>query len=438
MRAVGWRDCTTNPAGARVHTPDSQASHASKDGASRPARHVLFLNWRDTHHPEGGGSEVFVERIAAELVARGQQATILCAAHPNGPAEQVNDQGVRLVRRGGRFTVYARAALAYLGGTVGFGPLNRRRAGRRPDVIVDVCNGLPFMSRLYSRCPVIALVHHVHREQWPVVMGPRLARFGWWVEAKVAPLVYRKCRYVTVSAATRADLATIGVDPQRVEVIRNGTPEMPIARTFDRAQEPTLAVLGRLVPHKRVEIALRTVATLAPRFPTLTLTIAGIGWWEPKLRELAAELGITDRVAFAGFVTDEEKQRILSRAWVALTPSLKEGWGLTIVEAGACGTPTVAFRDAGGVGEALRDGETGLLASDEAQFVTHVRDLLTHADQRERMGAAARRHAAGFTWAASGELFHALVAGGAPVTRPDWDALPADQRDSGPALTHVA
>ncbi|WP_200210126.1 glycosyltransferase family 4 protein [Micromonospora coerulea] len=384
------------------------------DTAGAPT-HVLFLNWRDTRNPEGGGSEVYVERVAAELVAQGYRATIFCAAHRAAPAEEINAAGVRLVRRGGRHTVYAWAALCYLAGLVRLGPLSARRSGRRPQVLVDVCNGLPFLAPLWTRRPVLKLVHHVHREQWPVVLGRWAARFGWWVESWLAIRVYRHCRYVTVSEATRRELATLGVAPESVTVVHNGTPELPPTDT-ERAPYPLLVALGRLVPHKRVEVALQTVAALAGELPGLRLVVAGQGWWEPHLRQLADELGIADRVDFRGFVTEDEKSALLAAAWVALTPSLKEGWGLTIVEAGAAGTPTVAFRDAGGVAEAVVDGRTGLLAEDVDDYVAKVREVLRDDEARQRMGAAAQRHAASFTWPAAGERFAALVTAGA-VTR---------------------
>lgn len=375
-------------------------------------RHVLFLNWRDTRNPEGGGSEVYIERVAAELVRHGHQVTLFCAAHEAAPAEETNEAGVRLVRRGGRHTVYAWAALSYLAGLVGLGPLSARRCGRRPQVLVDVCNGLPFLAPLWSRRPVLMLVHHVHRQQWPVVLGPRAARFGWWVESWLAVRVYRHCRYVTVSEATRAELATLGVAPERVAVVYNGTPQLP-PTDAGRAPYPLLVALGRLVPHKRIEVALRTVAALSGELPELRLVVAGQGWWESHLRQLADELGIADRVEFRGYVTEEEKADLLAAAWVALTPSLKEGWGLTIVEAGAAGTPTVAFRNAGGVAEAVVDGRTGLLAEDVDDYVARVRDLLCDDEMRQGMGAAARAHAASFTWPAAGERFAALVTTGA-------------------------
>jgi glycosyltransferase involved in cell wall biosynthesis len=275
-------------------------------------------------------------------------------------------------------------------------------------VIVDVCNGLPFLSALYARCAVVVLVHHVHREQWSVVLRAWGARFGWWVESKLTRRVYRRCRYVTVSAATRDELVSLGVDAGRDSLVYNGTPEMT-PDAAPRTPYPSLVVLGRLVPHKRVEIALETVAGLASEFPALRLTIAGQGWWEERLREVATELQIGDRVDFAGFVSESEKRELLCSVWVALTPSLKEGWGLTIVEAGAVGTPSVAFQEAGGVTEAIVDGETGMLADDTADFIAAVRTLLADDERREKMGWAAQNHAAHFTWSASGRRFADLI-----------------------------
>ncbi|MFG3300521.1 glycosyltransferase family 4 protein [Micromonospora chersina] len=376
---------------------------------STTARHVLFLNWRDTSNPEGGGSEVYIERIAAELVAAGHRVTLLCAAHERGAAEETNADGTRVLRRGSRHTVYARAALTCLAGRFGLGPLARRRLGR-PDLVVDVCNGVPFFAPLYAGRPVLALVHHVHREQWPVVFGPVMSRLGWWIESRLAVWLYRRCRYVTVSEASRAELAELGVDRERIDVVPNGTPPVTGA-LLPRTTHPSLLVLGRLVPHKRVEIALRTVAELREELPDLELVVAGQGWWEQPLRELSDSLGIADQVRFTGFISEEEKHELLSSCWLALTPSLKEGWGLTIVEAAARSTPTIAFRYAGGVAEAMVDTETGLLVDDEREFTERVRELLADDVRRKVMGEAALAHAARFTWAATGARFAQLVAG---------------------------
>src|ERR687896_1157937 len=148
---------------------------------------VLILNWRDTTHPEGGGSEVYVERVAAGLAAQGRPVTLFCAAHPGAAADE-RVGGIRVVRRGGRLGVYLHAWLAHLTGRLG-----------PHDVVVDVQNGLPFLSSLWCRRPLVVLVHHVHREQWRGVLPPLQARVGWWIESRLAPSLYRRARYVAVS-----------------------------------------------------------------------------------------------------------------------------------------------------------------------------------------------------------------------------------------------
>ncbi|WP_233624853.1 glycosyltransferase family 4 protein [Actinoplanes sp. ATCC 53533] len=378
--------------------------------------HVLFLNWRDTTHPEGGGSEVFLERVAAELVGRGYRTTLLCQAHGTAPAEETTASGLRIVRAGGRHTVYLFAALIYLAGAVGLGPLARRRLGR-PTVIIDVGNGMPFLSRLYARRPVIALVHHVHREQWPVVFGPRVARIGWWIESRLAVRVYRRCRYVAVSESTRDELAGLGVDPRRITVVHNGTSEV-VLPPAPRTPHPSLVVLGRLVPHKRVEFALRATALLATELPTVELVVAGHGWWDEPLRQLADDLGVADRVRFAGFIPEERKHELLCGAWLLLQPSLKEGWGLTIVEAGTRGTPSVAFRSAGGVADAMADGRSGVLVDDEYEFFLAIRALLLDTRRRNEMGVAAVAYARRFTWATTGAAFAQVITDELPATQP--------------------
>ena len=350
---------------------------------------VLILNWRDVTHPQGGGSEVYAEQVAAGLSRRGHRVTFLCAAHPGAPAQETSPDGVRIIRTGGRLSVYAAAALAYHRGRLG-----------RPDVIVDVQNGVPFFARVWAGVPVVVLVHHVHREQWPVVMGPVQARVGWWVESRLATRVNRGLPYVTVSDVSRDELGTLGVDTDDVQVVHNGTP-LPWSEPAPRSPAPRLVALGRLVPHKRIEMALRATARLRDAHPGLHLDVVGHGWWHDQLVAAARELDVLDSVTFTGFVDEQAKNRLLGAAWVSLVPSLKEGWGLTVMEAAVHGTPSVAFRSAGGVAESVVDGVTGLLADDEEGFVRSVDLLLADGQLRERLGRAARERAMEFTWDAT-------------------------------------
>lgn len=364
---------------------------AHRSAASGPSGRplVVLLNWRDTGHPDGGGSEVYAEHLADGLVGQGYAVTLFTARYPGSAPTETRPSGVQVVRRGGRLGVYWQAARAFRRGDLG-----------RADVVVEVQNGMPFLAAAWSRgTPVVVLVHHVHREQWQVIFDPLRARLGWWLESWLAPRVNRRHRYIAVSDVTRDELAGLGVDRSAVSVVHNGALPPP-PHDVERATAPTLLALGRLVPHKRVEIALEAVGRLRSEFPDLELVVAGRGWWEQPLRDRAVELGVVDRVRFAGFVDERERHRLYASSWVSLVPSIKEGWGLVVVEAGLHATPSIAFRGAGGVAESIQDGVTGLLAEpdDVDDFVRLTRELLLDRERRELLGKAARAYAGGFTW----------------------------------------
>ena len=359
-------------------------------------KEVAFLSWRDTRNPEGGGAERYLETVAAGLVQRGARVTVFCAAHAAAPPEEVVD-GIRFVRRGTKLSVYAEGMRALRRGDLG-----------RPDVVVDVQNGLPFFSRLVTRRPVVVLVHHVHREQWPVVYPGLTGRVGWFIERRVAPLLYRRSQYVAVSQATRDELGELGVRRRRVAVVHNGTdPVVPVGG--GKSPTPMVAVVGRLVPHKRVEHAIDAVLALQPTFPDLTLEVVGSGWWEARLHDYARERGAGDAVVFRGHLSEADKHEVYERAWLLALPSLKEGWGLVVGEAGMHGTPTVAYREAGGTQESVVDGFSGVLVDHQQGLTTALAELLADEERRARLSRGARVTSHAFTWEHAQESFAAVV-----------------------------
>ena len=356
---------------------------------------VAFLTWRDTGHPDGGGSEVYVEKVAAVLARRGHDVTLVTARYPGSRAREVH-RGVRVRRAGGRLSVYPRGLLWLLS-----------RDGRRQDVVVDVVNGLPFAARLVRRRGLLALVHHVHRQQWRIIYPGAAGRVGWFVESVLTPRLYRSVHHVTVSDASRSDLVALGISAHLVRVVRNGIdpqPADPIPGA-QRSSTARLCVLSRLVPHKQIEHALEVLAALRREDTDLELDVIGDGWWRDRLVRRATELGVAGATTFHGHVDESEKRRLLAHAWVALLPSVKEGWGLVVLEAAAAGTPTVAYRSAGGVTESVVDGETGVLVDDLHGMGATVRRLVRDPDERARLGAEARARAARFDWEATGVEF---------------------------------
>ncbi|MDT5066273.1 MAG: hypothetical protein QOK02_2428 [Mycobacterium sp.] len=372
--------------------------------SDRRVRSVLLLCWRDTGHPQGGGSETYLQRIGAHLAASGVRVTLRTARYPGAPRREVVD-GVRIDRAGGPYTVYVWAGLAMVLARVGLGPLRHAR----PDVVIDTQNGLPFMARLAFGRRVTVLVHHCHRELWPVA-GWLMSRVGWFVESTVSPWLHRRNQYVTVSLPSARDLTDLGVDADRVAVVRNGLDEAP-AETLDlpKSHTPRVVVLSRLVPHKQIEDALDAVARLRPGLPDLHLDVVGGGWWEDRLVTHAERLGVSDAVTFHGHVDELAKHQLLQRSWVHLLPSCKEGWGLAVTEAAQHAVPTIGYRSSGGLTDSIVDGVTGLLVDDQHELVTRLDQLLADDVLREQLGVKAQLRSGEFSWRQSADAMHEVL-----------------------------
>jgi glycosyltransferase involved in cell wall biosynthesis len=285
------------------------------------------------------------------------------------------------------------------------GPLRRVR----PDVVVDTQNGLPFLARLVYGRRVAILVHHCHREQWPVA-GRVLGRLGWFVESRVSPRLHHRNQYVTVSLPSARDLVGMGVGNERIALVRNGLDEAPEASLGgQRAATPRVLVLSRLVPHKQIEDALAAVARLRPSIPGLHLDIIGGGWWWRRLVDHAAWLGISDAVTFHGHIDEVTKHHVMQQSWVHLLPSRKEGWGLAVVEAAQHAVPTIGYRSSGGLADSIIDGVTGVLVDSRTELVNRLQQLLDDPVLRDQLGAKAQARSAEFSWPQSADAMRTVL-----------------------------
>ncbi|WP_280208447.1 glycosyltransferase family 4 protein [Nocardia cyriacigeorgica] len=374
-------------------------------------REVLLLCWRDTGHPQGGGSERYLEQVGAHLAARGVKVTLRTARYP-GAARRETVDGIDISRAGGRYSVYPRALAAIALARLGLGPLR----GIRPDAVIDTQNGIPFFARAASKAPSVVLVHHGHREQWPVA-GRLVGRIGWWIESRLSPRVHRDNQYLTVSLPSAEELTTLGVDGSRIAVVRNGAEPVPVdaptGAAETRTAEPRVVVLSRLVPHKQIEDALAAVARLRGRIPGVQLDVIGDGWWADNLKSVAAQLGIADAVTFHGHVDERRKHELLARSWVHVMPSRKEGWGLAVIEAAQHGVPTVGYRSSRGLTDSIVDGVTGVLVDDVDQLAESVAGLLDDAAARTIMGEKARSRAREFSWESTASGVYQVLAAAA-------------------------
>jgi glycosyltransferase involved in cell wall biosynthesis len=356
---------------------------------------VVLLNWRDRAHPQAGGAEEYAHRIAESLHAAGAKVTFL-AAHVPGQPTRTAEAGITLLRRGSQWTVYLWALLWLL--------THRRTT----DVVIDCQNGIPFFSPLAvaRRTNVVLVMHHVHDRQFGVHFPPWLAKVGRWLEGPAARRVYRRAVTVAVSPSTvRAMRDRLGWHGP-VFVIPNGMAGGPV-EDRPRATEPTVVYLGRLVAHKRVDQLIDTVAELRAKWPALRLHVVGRGPEETALRNAAAAYG--DSVVVHGYLDEHTKARLLTEAWLSVTLSDGEGWGLAVLEAAAHGVPTVC-RNVDGLRDSVRHGETGWLNAGEPIADTIDAALTQLSDEGATIAKTCREWAARFDWTDSGARFGRLVA----------------------------
>jgi glycosyltransferase involved in cell wall biosynthesis len=346
-------------------------------GASRSSRHVLFVAWRDLANPNAGGSEILVDRLAAGVAARGDRVTLLCGG-PTG------ERPYRVVRNGGTYSQFLRAPLAY------------QRRLRECDLVVEVCNGMPYLAPLWCRRPVVCLVNHVHTDLWGLRLRPPVSTAGRFIEGAVMPWVHRRNLFLTVSSSTSAALQELGVSHDRIRVICNGVePAPPLT---PRSPEPLFLALGRLTDYKRLDVLLRLWERVRPVVGG-RLLIAGDGPEREHLETIAGP-----DVIFAGRVSEEEKHRLLCAAWILLHPAMIEGWGIVVAEAAVRGTPAIGF-SVPGLRDSVIDGETGLLVSSEGQFASAWASLAIDRQTREDLGRAARERAMRLHWSAAVDGF---------------------------------
>jgi len=348
---------------------------------------VLVLNERDAQHPRAGGAEVHVTEIFRRLASRQFEITLTATSFPGGARETESD-GIR-IRRLGRIRYYYPRAVANCA--------RETRRGRY-DVVVECLNKLPFYAPLYSAVPVLAIAHHLFGESaflqvsWPVAATV-------WAMERMIPLLYRGVPFVSISESTRQDLIARGIRPEHIAVQHCGIRRPAVAPEDFARRGARVAYVGRLERYKQIDVLLRAAVKLGKRFPELQIDVIGRGSDRERLEHVAHEIGVAERTRFVGFVSDDERDRLLASARVCVCPSAKEGWGLTVVEANALGTPVVAT-DAPGLRDSVEAGRTGFLLpdGDVDAFADRIGALLSDDELGCRMSAAALEWSRRFDW----------------------------------------
>lgn len=347
---------------------------------------ILVINWQDFTNPQAGGAELHLQEVFGRIAARGHSVDLLCSSWRDA-VQRVNLDGIDVHRVGGRNT-FPFVARSYF---------NRHLAANDYDVVVEDLNKVPLYTPLWGLRRLVVLVHHlfggtVFREaSFPLAAAV-------WLSERPLGAIYRDVPFEAVSVSTADDLVSRGIPRESIRVIYNGVDSARLTpNPAERSPTPLFVYLGRLKKYKRVDDVIRAFAAL--QVPGAKLEIAGTGDYRASLEALVKSLGLSSSVKFLGFIPEAQKVHLLRRAWASVLASPKEGWGISNLEAAACGTPVIAANSPG-IRESVLDGETGFLVpqNDPLAMTAAMRGLVESAEKVNVLGAAGRRFAETFTW----------------------------------------
>jgi glycosyltransferase involved in cell wall biosynthesis len=345
---------------------------------------VESFAWRDLADPDAGGSEVHADHVMTRWAQAGLDLSHRTST--DGQSETFTRNGYTVTRRGGRYSVFLSVITARL-----------LRRAKRDVAIVEIWNGVPWFSQLWGNKVRTTWLHHIHEDMWNESLPRLLAPIARWVEIWLAPKFYRHTRIATLATTTRDELISRGYRANHVVVAEPGIDPRYCPRNNAKTPSPTLLAVGRLAPVKRFPLLLETFAEVLRSFPDAHLTIAGDGPDKDVLLHAIERLHLTGHVTLAGRVSDEELLELYQSSWLLVSASHSEGWGMTITEAAACGTPCVVTANHGHCAAATHN-VTGLIVEDDTELSAAMIRVLTDDALRNTLTHGALTHAAKFQW----------------------------------------
>lgn len=362
---------------------------------------ILVVNWQDIRHPQGGGAEVHLQEVFSRIARMGHEVTLSCCRFPDALREEVVG-GIRILREGGRYFFNFRFFLSYL----------RHFRKQSFDIVIDDMNKIPFFTPLFVRIPILGITHHLFRKSIFLEANPLIAAYVYGMES-LAVRVYRKAHipFIVGSPSTYREMIDEGFPESQIHLVPYGVDHSTHRMTgVPKSPTPMIGYFGRLKRYKSVDHLLEALPAVLRAVPDLKVQIVGEGDDRIRLQALSVRLGLQECVEFTGFVSEERKLELLQQMWCKVTTSKKEGWGLTVIEANACGTPVIAS-DVPGLRDAVKDNETGLLyrygqTHDLAEQLTK---LLTDEKLRLRLARNAIAWAENFDWNVAAEKTIELV-----------------------------
>lgn len=359
---------------------------------------VLIFNWRDTRHIWAGGAEVYIHELAKRLVNKGHTVTVFCGNDGKCPQNEIID-GVRIVRRGGFYTVYLWASIYYI-----------LKFKNSVDIVIESMNGIPFFSPLYASVPICLMVHHVHQEVFRKHLPFPFSYLAMFIELKIMPLIYKKHQIITVSESSKKEIVRHHLaERDRVTVITPGVSQinLPIVQ---KNRQPLVSYIGRLKPYKNVDTFIYACSLLIKKHNEVKIVIAGWGESEDYLKKLAKNLHIDSHISFKGYINEKEKLQLMGMSWVCVQPSSIEGWGITVIEANSMRTPVIGSY-VHGLKDSIVDNVTGYLVpvKNIYAFNNAIEKVLSNRQIRVEMEKQAKQWSENFDWDVSTDILLSLI-----------------------------
>lgn len=347
---------------------------------------ILWFNWRDIRHPDAGGAEVLTHEVMRRLVQHGYDMTLFCPKVKGRSNREIID-GIKIIREGGEYTVYRHGRNYF------------KRNHDKYDLVIDEVNPRPFLNpKVLNGKPALVLFHQLIREEWFYEMPFPISYFCHFYENRWL-LPYQSTRTLTVSESSKMDLEKIGFS--NVRVIPMGVSVDPLNRLSLKENDPTVVFIGRLKKHKLPDHSIKAFLILKRDLPLAKMWIIGNGYMLDRLRKITVK-----DVTFYGHVENSLKYDLLSRAHVVLIPSIREGWGLIVIESNAMGTPVVAY-DVNGLRDSVIDGKNGFLVREKSpEFLAkQVVKLLKDKELLRRLSNQALEYSRNFSWDKTTDFF---------------------------------
>lgn len=355
---------------------------------------ILIFSWRDIKHPGSGGAEVLTMELAKRWVNNGHEVSIVSAKFPDAKDEETIEK-IKIMRPAMFFYQSPLEYFSFLYKTARF---YRKKLAGKYDLVIDQAHGLPFFTPLFVKEKVVLFPFEVAKEIWFYEVRFPFSIFGFLLEF-VLVKIFKNAPFLTISPSTANDLKSLGA--KNVFTFIPGVNSKPLKRLPRKNKTPLIVSLGRITNMKRVGDTLQAFRLLHKEFPLVRLVIIGRGveGYLEKLKDLCRVMAIEDRVSFVGFISEEEKKRLLSQAWALVSTSTREGWGLIVIEAATCGTPTVAYKVPGLV-DSIKDGQTGLLCQKNTpvDLARNLRKILKNPSLRIGFSQNALIFSRNFSW----------------------------------------